>query len=178
MTGIINKQYPIGKFKFPQRIDEESIKSWIHTLEEQPKKLKFICNRLSDEELKYQYRSGGWNIRQIIHHIADSHINSYVRYKWTLTEDTPMIKAYQEDSWATLPDYEAPVEMSLSLLEALHRRWTLLLHMLQPSDYERELIHPANNRHISLGSLTSMYAWHGNHHIAHVELALQEKIIE
>ncbi len=172
------KQYPIGKFKIPKMVDHNSIKSWIKEIEEQPKKLKYICNKLSESELNYQYRTGGWNIRQVIHHLADSHINSYVRYKWTLTEETPLIKAYDEVSWATLPDYEAPVDISLALLEALHRRWTLLLHRMVPSDFERKFIHPETNNQISLGSLTSMYAWHGNHHIAHVELALEEKIVE
>lgn len=172
------RRYPIGKFDVLEEVTSSKIHDWINTIESQPHRLSQISSDLSDKELKYQYRPEGWDIRQVIHHVADSHINSFVRYKWTLTEETPIIKAYDEAAWSQLPDYSAPIEVSLSIFEALHRRWILLLRQMSDSDFKREFIHPETKRHISLGILTSMYAWHGNHHIAHVELALKDKIVD
>ena len=136
-------RYPIGRFEPPPEIDQDQIEKWISDIEALPADLRRTVKGLTDAQLDTRYRPGGWTIRQVIHHLPDSHINSFIRFKWALTEDRPEIKTYFEDRWAELPDYSVtPVATSLDLLKALHRRWVALLRSLTQQDLDREFIHP------------------------------------
>jgi uncharacterized damage-inducible protein DinB len=133
-----------------------------------PAALRAAVAGLSEEQLATPYRPGGWTVRQVVHHLPDSHANAYVRFKLALTEDNPTIKPYLEARWAELPDNAGtPVEVSLGLLEALHRRWVVLLRGMGPEDFARPLTHPEKGR-LSLDQMLALYAWHGRHHVAHV----------
>lgn len=176
MKSMENLKYPIGRYKQPLIIKPATIEKWIAAIEEQPTKFRALVENLTEEELNLPYRPEGWNIRQVIHHVADSHLNSLIRFKWTLTEDNPTIKAYYEDRWATLEDYnQTPIEVSLRLLESLHQRWVVLLKSLTPEQLKRTFVHPESGDTIALDALIGMYAWHGNHHVAHVEQALGKR---
>ncbi len=171
-----NLKFPIGQFKRTFNIKPTHIDNWISTIEGQPAKFRALVENLSAAELDTPYRPGGWTIKQVVHHVVDSHMNSLIRFKWTLTEDNPTIKAYYEDRWATLEDYEqTPVAISLNMLDALHHRWVILLKSLTPAQLKRTFVHPESGDTIPLDALISMYAWHGNHHIAHIELALGKR---
>ena len=131
---------------------------------------------LNEGQLETPYRAGGWTVRQVVHHVADSHLNSYIRFRWTLTEDTPTIKAYDETRWAELPDAKtAPVEVSLKLLESLHVRWVYLLETLDDEAFGRSFIHPETGEAISLERNLALYAWHGRHHCAHITSLRERK---
>lgn len=161
-------RYPIGRFEPPSRIDEDQIERWISDIEALPADLSRTVEGLTDTQLDTPYRPGGWTIRQVVHHLPDSHMNSFIRFKWALTEDRPEIKAYFEDRWAELPDYSvAPVSASLDLLEALHRRWVALLRSLTRQDLDRTFIHPESGP-ANLAETIGSYAWHGRHHLAHI----------
>ena len=163
-------RYPIGKMKLPNVIKSQDIKTWISILEETPERLKYLVRNLNEKQLDTPYREGGWTIRQVLHHLVDSHMNSYIRFKWTLTEEEPVIKAYFEDRWADLPDTkDAPVDLALQALEALHAKWTYLLQGLNPDQLKRCFIHPESNSKVSLEQNIGIYAWHSEHHIAHIE---------
>lgn len=162
-------KYPIGKYSWPEQILTEQLHGWMREISDLPEKLEALVEGFTEEQFNTPYRPEGWTVRQVIHHLVDSHINSFVRYKWTLTEDTPVIKAYHEDLWAQLPDYEAPASVSLVLLKALHIRWSILLQALTEEQLSRAFIHPETGRRINLRSLTGMYAWHSRHHYAHIE---------
>ena len=140
---------------------------WIQEIEELPRLLREAVQDLNNEQLDTPYRVGGWTVRQVVHHLSDSHMNAYIRFRLALTEDHPIIKPYEEARWAELPDYTLPIEISLSLLEALHQRWTTLLHSLSPSDRNKTFIHPDSGE-VSLGENIGIYAWHGRHHLAHI----------
>ncbi|SDO18918.1 YfiT family bacillithiol transferase [Alkalicoccus daliensis] len=159
-------QYPIGRFTQAGYTDDE-INAWIMEIEEIPGQLKEAVGELSDEQLDTPYRPGGWTVRQTVHHIADSHMNSYIRFKLALTEDAPRIKPYEEAKWAELSDSELPVDVSLALLESLHSRWTALLWSLREADLEKTFRHPADGE-VSLGIAIGLYSWHGRHHIAQI----------
>jgi len=163
-------KYPIGKYEKPKRITLETIGRWIDQIEHLPNKLRRVVETLSNEELDMTYRPGGWSIRQVVHHLPDSHINSYIRFRWTLTEEKPTIKAYFEQRWAELPDAkEGNIEISLILLEALHIRWCLLLRSLELEDLNKSFLHPETGKEIRLDENIGLYAWHGNHHLAQIE---------
>lgn len=164
-------RYPIGKFMAPDVIDDRAVQGWIDELERFPADMRAAVERVGAEGLERTYRPGGWTARQVVHHVADSHMHSVVRFKWALTEDLPTIKAYDEQAVAELVDYRAPVASSLALLEALHARWVLLLRGLTREQWEREFVHPESGQRIGLRLQTAIYAWHGKHHRAHVELA-------
>ncbi len=171
-----NLKYPIGRYKRQLVIKPAHIEKWIAAIEAQPAQFRSLVENLSEAELALPYRRGGWTIQQVVHHVVDSHMNSLVRFKWTLTENNPTIKAYYEDRWATLEDYaQTPVSVSLKMLEALHHRWVILLRSLTPEQLERTFVHPESGDTIPLDALIGMYAWHGNHHIAHIELALGKR---
>ena len=171
-----NLKYPIGKFERPATVDAATIQSWIADIESAPILLKNLVEPLSSEDLSLTYRPDGWTIRQVVHHVFDSHVNAYIRFKWALTEDNPTIKAYDEAKWAELPDYErTPVSISMYLLSGLHFRWSTLLRSLTPTELKRTFLHPENGKTYSLEDMVGMYAWHGKHHLAHVELALKGK---
>jgi hypothetical protein len=165
--------YPIGLFEHHGEVSRAQRERWLDQLKTAPQALRDAVAGLGDEQLDTPYRPEGWTVRQVVHHLPDSHINSYVRFKWALTEDTPtLIKPYLEDRWATLPDYTAPVEISLTLLEALHARWLHLLSALPDEAFGRQFQHPESNNATSLAWSLGYYAWHGRHHIAHI-LALR-----
>ncbi len=161
-------KYPIGEFVFDGQINRAVIHRWIDEIEQLPGNLRFVVSKLSEEQLDTPYRSGGWTLRQVVHHIGDSHLNSYIRFKWALTEDTPTIKAYFEDRWAELRDYQlVPVTVSLDFIASLHKKWVILLRALSDADLQREFIHPESGE-TPLAKNIGIYAWHGNHHLAHI----------
>ncbi len=162
-------KYPIGRFKVPRNVTPEMIQKWIDEIEELPSLIQKAVEGLSQEQLDTSYRPDGWTLRQVVHHVADSHINSYIRFKWALTEEMPTIKAYNEQTWATLEDYEAPVDISLALLAALHARWGLLLRSLSAEQLKLKFVHPESGAKIPLDINTALYAWHGKHHLSHLQ---------
>lgn len=161
-------RYPIGKFSFDGVVDAKQREQWISEIATQPSRLREAVAGLSDAQLDTPYRDGGWTVRQVVHHVPDSHMNSYIRFKLALTEDNPTIKPYDETAWAKLADSALPVEVSLRLLEAIHERWVVLLKSLKDTDFEKTFMHPQSGETLSLARTLGLYAWHGNHHIAHV----------
>ena len=161
-------RYPIGKFEWTANPDADQLHRWIDEIADAPARLHSAVRGLSPGQLDTPYRPGGWTVRQLVHHVPDSHMNCYVRFRLALTEQEPAVKSYDEGLWAELPDSRtAPVELSLSLLESLHARWVALLRSLTPADWQRAFRHP------DLGSVTlaltaGSYAWHSRHHTAHV----------
>lgn len=171
-----NLQYPIGHFECPKEITKAQIEEWIEVLESLPKRLTTLVGNLSQEQLETPYRPEGWTVRQVIHHIGDSHHNSYTRFKWTLTEDTPIIKAYEEKEWSKLFDTKsAPIELSLTYIAALHAKLVYLLKGLNDDDLAKQYIHPDGNVAVSVAENIGKYAWHSNHHFAHIEGLLKRK---
>lgn len=166
-------KYPIGKFQKPERITLETVGRWIDEIEHLPHQLRKVVQDLNEEQLNTTYRPGGWTIRQVVHHLADSHINSYIRFRWTLTEEKPIIKAYFEEKWAELDDAKyGNVEISLILLEAVHIRWSLLLRSLKVEELHRSFIHPDSGAEVRLDENIGIYAWHGKHHLEHIKNCL------
>ena len=165
--SVDDARYPIGPFSLERTPTEADREVWIAALEAAPTRLRAAVKGLSDAQLGTPYRKGGWTVRQVVHHLPDSHMNSYVRFKWALTEDAPVIKPYFEDRWAELPDAAAPLEVSLSLLSALHERWTTLLRAMTEADFARTFVHPENGTQTLAESL-ALYAWHSEHHLAHI----------
>lgn len=164
---MVEEKYPIGKFQLEEDITESMTEGWINEIEELPRLLQEAVKDLDNEQLDTPYRSGGWTVRQVVHHLADSHMNAYIRFKLALTEESPLIKPYEEGKWAELPDNKLPVGISLSLLEALHIRWVKLLRSLSPADLEKTFIHP-DLGNVSVGENIGIYAWHSRHHLAHI----------
>jgi hypothetical protein len=168
-------RYPIGKYQAPSNIDAAQRTQWIDIISTLPGELSATVEGLNDQQLDTPYREGGWTVRQLVHHIADSHLNSQIRFRWALTEDTPLIKAYDEKRWAELLDAKRlPVDSSLDLLSGLHRRWTELLRQMTEADFKRRLIHPESGE-LALDWLLGLYAWHGRHHVAHIS-SLRERM--
>lgn len=166
-------RYPIGRFQRPSTVTADERAQWIDAIAEAPARLREAVADLSDDQLDTPYRPGGWTVRQVVHHVPDSHLNSYVRFKWALTEDAPVIKTYDEKAWAELTDARtAPIEQSLALLDALHTRWVAWLRTLEEPDFARTIQHP-EWKAISVDQLLALYAWHGRHHVAHIT-ALRE----
>lgn len=172
MKTLENLKYPIGKFEIPASFNKESIEQWISTIREFPQKIQNEITSLSEAELEQQYRPEGWTIRQVVHHCADSHMNSFIRFKLALTEDIPTIKPYEESIWAELEDSKnLDVNISVNLLFALHQRWVVLLNSFVESDWEKKIRHPETNQLIDLKTNLAIYAWHCNHHFAHIQQA-------
>ena len=162
-------KYPIGKFDRSKEMTPKRRQKCIKTIGRYPKKLKRVVSTLSEEQLNTPYRPDGWTVRQVVNHLADSHINSYIRFRWALTEETPMIKAYDEKSWAELPDAKyGSVKDSLTILKGVHARWFSLLTEMSDMDFKKELSHPDWNSNLSLDTMLSLYTWHCNHHMAHI----------
>ena len=160
-------EYPAGSFIHAEYITDALRLAWISVLSQLPKQLREAVEGLSESQLDTTYRN--WTIRQIVHHIADSHVNSYIRFKWTLTEDTPTIKAYDEGLWSNLAESRTePVTPSLQLLDGLHSRWCQLLATLTPQDYGRAFLHPDTKSIVTLNSALAYYAWHGRHHTGQI----------
>lgn len=168
----MDRRYPIGQFHVEVPISEEHTKKWIEEISQLPEQLTLLVKGLSESELLYTYREGGWTIKQLIHHIADSHLNSYIRFKLALTEENPIIKPYEESEWAKLLDYEMPSQSALDLLAAIHRKWVVLLRSLSAEQLERTFRHPDSGE-VNLKENIGIYAWHGKHHLAHIRLALE-----
>ena len=173
MDALHALKYPIGEFTYPSTpLDASARAACIDAIARTPSEMRALVAGLSDAELDTPYRPGGWTIRQVVHHVADSHMHAYVRMKFAVTEETPLVKAYDEDRWSKLSDAQSgPVSLSLDLLDALHRRWVVFLRNLTEQDFLRTLVHSANGR-LYLYQLLADYAWHGPHHVAHVRNAL------
>jgi len=170
-------RFPIGPFEMPSVVPAEERPALIRRIETTPARLREAVSGLSDAQLDTPYREGGWTIREVVHHVPDSHMNSYVRFKLALTENEPLIRTYDEAAWGRLDDVRStPVEVSLQLLEALHSRWVSLLRSMTEPQWRRTLVHPekmdVNNGRIRLDQMLAMYAWHGDHHVAHAHQAL------
>jgi len=169
-------RYPIGKFSPPSVYSDALLAEWIKILEDLPKRLENMVKDLTEQQLETPYRPEGWTVRQLVHHIADSHHHSYIRFKWGLTEDKPIIKPYREKEWSNLFDAKtAPIQLSLTHLAAVHAKLVYLLRGLSKSDLERTFIHPEGNTETSLMENVGRYVWHGTHHFTHIENLLKRK---
>jgi hypothetical protein len=169
-------KYPIGKFIAPDDYSPDYILNKIEEISSFPERLRKEVLNLSDKQLDTPYRPEGWTVRQVIHHCAESHMNCFIRIKWALTEDKPIIKAYHEDLWAELPDnLTMPIQPTLSLLDGLHFRIAYILKNLSQTELEEAFIHPENNAIISIKQMIGTYAWHGNHHLAHITALKKRK---
>lgn len=161
-------QYPIGPFEAQTNYTEGDREMLIEDIALLPEQLSSAIQDLSEAQLDTPYRAGGWTVRQVCHHLADSHINGYIRLKMALTEEDPTIKPYLEAKWAALPDSNLDPAISLRILEGVHQRWYLLLINLQTKDWSRTYIHPEKGRPVRLDESLHNYAWHGKHHVAHI----------
>lgn len=168
-------KYPIGRYQVEENIDRAAVNRFINEIELLPQRLADAVKGLKPEQLRTPYRPEGWTIQQVVHHIADSHMNSYIRFKLALTEDKPMIKPYDEKLWAELPDSKlTDVGVSLDLIKALHKRWAILLKQLSKEELNKEFLHPESGLK-KLNETICHYAWHGNHHLAHIT-SLKERM--
>jgi uncharacterized damage-inducible protein DinB len=164
----MDPRYPIGKLQWEENLSDERRREMIAQIEETPAKLREAVKGLSAEQVETPYRDGGWTVRQLVHHLADSHLNAYTRFKLALTEDEPTIKTYEQERWAETVDARtAPVEVSLALIEGLHHRWVMFLKGMSPADFARKFNHPEWGP-LTVEKLLGMYAWHGRHHVAHI----------
>ena len=168
-------RYPIGKY-IVQPYTDTLLQQWLSDIKYLPQHLENAILNLDDHQLATPYRDGGWTVKQVVHHVADSHMNAYIRFKLALTEDNPIIKPYNEAAWAEMTDTQkVPINISLTLLHALHTRWSAILEYMSSEDLERTIIHPEDNKQMTLWELLGMYAWHGKHHVAHVT-SLRERM--
>lgn len=166
-------RYPIGKFRMPEAVREEERARFIETIERAPAMLRDVMSGVRPDQLDTPYREGGWTIRQVVHHVPDSHMNAYIRFKLALTEDEPVIKPYNEGAWALLRDtFETPVAASLGLLDSLHQRWVALMRSLTAAEWKKAFVHPEFGSKQRLEQTLALYAWHSEHHVAHVRQAL------
>ena len=165
-------RYPIGHYTAPASFSKELLQNWTEQISTFPTELLATVRDFTPEQLDTPYRPGGWTGRQVVHHLADSHLNAYTRFKLTLTENTPTIKPYQEAEWAELLDSRLPIEPSLHLIGGLHRRWSELLRAFGSAEWERTLYHPEMNRKLPLRWMLGMYDWHCRHHLAHLRLII------
>jgi len=170
MSSQLNSdsKFPIGDFVAPEPINPQDIRGYIAILAALPENMRSAVDGLSRVQIDTPYREGGWTVRQLVHHVADSHLNAYCRTRQALTEDWPEMKPYDEKLWAELADARTlPVEISLEFLEPMHRRWVALFESLQPADWERGYTHPETGR-TTLAKQAAIYAWHSRHHVAHI----------
>lgn len=165
-------KYPIGKFIYKE-YDNNAQQAFIATLQNFPKKITELTKSLTDRQLDTPYRPDGWTVRQVVHHCADSHMNAFIRFKLALTEEKPTVKAYEEQLWAVQPDYNLPILASLSIIEGLHTRWAALLNSMKSVDFEAKYIHPQTGKELDLKFMLPLYAWHCEHHLAHINQALK-----
>lgn len=165
---MTDPRFPIGKFSFDGKLTEQQKASFLDDIEQTPARLRAAVRGLSDQQLDTPYRDGGWTVRQVVHHVPDSHMNAYVRFKLALTEEEPTIRPYMENLWAELPEAKtASIDLSLTLLDSLHKRWTMALRGITPAEWKRSFRHPEIGI-VSLEKNLALYAWHGKHHVAHV----------
>ena len=163
-------RYPIGKFIARDSYSTDELERCIERIENLPREIEKIINSMTIKQLDTPYREGGWTARQVVHHMADSHMNAYIRLKWSLTESTPTIKAYDEKAWAQTPETKLDPVISIELLKALHIKWSALLRRLAPADFQKEFLHPDTKKNMRLDRITAMYAWHGEHHFGHLKI--------
>ena len=169
MSELELLKYPIGRYAPLQEPTEQQRMEWIAQIVALPQQIKQAVYKLNDEQLNTSYRPGGWNLRQVVHHLADSHLNAYTRFKLAITENNPSIRPYDENLWAECEDGKhAPIAVSLDLLESLHQRWVVFLKTLKSSDFDRTYFHPERQKTFDLNYLLGLYAWHGVHHLAHI----------
>ena len=166
-------RFPIGKFDASREVTPELRREFIQTIADLPIKIAEAVKDLNDGQLDTPYRPEGWTVRQTVHHVADSHLNSYCRFKLALTEDKPTIRPYYEDRWAELKDSQLPIDVSLKIIEGVHRRWVVLLDSMTDEDFKRELIHP-DSGDWKLDKFLGLYEWHSKHHTAHI-MKLRER---
>lgn len=167
-------KYPIGKYIPPTIITDEHIQSWIEDLSNLPALIETSTGNLAEAQLETPYRPDGWTVRQVVHHLADSHVNAYTRFRLAMTEDNPSIRPYKEELWAQLPDArDGDIQLSIAILKAIHQRLVVFLKTLKPEDYSRRYFHPEVQKEFTLGFLLGNYAWHGKHHLAHILSALK-----
>lgn len=167
--ALENLRYPIGTYDPPSKLSDRLIAQWVDQLEEFPKNISRLVSSLSREQLDTPYRPEGWTVRQVVHHLADSHHNAYLRFKWALTEESPEIKAYDEKGWAELPDArQGPIALPLDHLDAVHARLVYLLRNLTPAQLSRKYTHPVKDQVLTLKETIGQYVWHGNHHYTHI----------
>jgi hypothetical protein len=170
MSNDEQLRYPVGKFTARDSYSTEELQSFIAKIESLPRDVEKVINSMTVKQLDTPYREGGWTARQVVHHMADSHMNAYIRFKWTLTESTPTIKAYDEKAWAETPETKLDPVISVELLKALHAKWIAMLRRLAPADFQKEFLHPDTKRYMRLDRMTAMYAWHGEHHFGHLKI--------
>ncbi len=163
----VDPRYPVGKFHYDGPYTEAQRQELITTLAELPAKLRAAVSGLNDKQLDTPYRDGGWTVRQTVHHVADSHMNSFIRFRLAITEDNPTIKPYDEARWAEISDAKEPVEVSLTLIDSLHRRMVVMLRDFKPEQWKRTLVHPENGQ-MTLDKVLGIYGWHSKHHVAHI----------
>lgn len=163
-------RFPTGRFTAQESYAPKEVHLNIARIEQIPEKVESLVKRLSPQALDTPYRPGGWTARQVVHHMADSHLNAYIRCKWTLTESTPVIKAYDEKAWAETPETKLDPQISILLLKALHAKWVALLKAISPEDLKKEFIHPDTKKNVPVDRLIALYAWHGEHHLAHLQI--------
>ena len=174
MQDLEQLKFPIGVFNAPTTIDHFTIKQWIASIAAFPSRVEALTKNLTVEQKNWKYRPKGWSIKQVVHHCADSHMNSLIRFKLALTEDSPNIRPYWEDRWAELPDsLDDNLDSTLLLLKGLHQKWVFLLKQLSPHELEREFVHPEHGKRFSLKENIGVYAWHCEHHFAHIEQAIR-----
>jgi hypothetical protein len=163
-------KYPIGRFEAPAEISDKALKGFINDIRYLPSLVEIASQSLDAAQLATPYRPDGWTVSQVIHHLADSHTNALTRFKWALTEENPTIKAYNETAWAELPDVsKTPINISLTLLHALHTRWVNLMEGMTPDQWARTFVHPETGKTLMLRTIAANYSWHGKHHLAHIE---------
>jgi uncharacterized damage-inducible protein DinB len=168
-------RYPIGKYE-PQPFSQQQLHNWLIDIQFLPQHLENAILNLDEQQLHTPYRPEGWTVRQVVHHVADSHSNAYIRFKLGLTEDNPTIKPYDENAWAKMKDtMVVPINVSLTLLHALHTRWMEVLKAIQPEEWNRTVVHPQHGKQMTLWYLLGSYAWHGRHHTAHIT-SLRERM--
>lgn len=164
----IKLRYPVGGYEYTPETDDPRVVIYMNEIKSFPELLKNAISGLSEEQIDTPYRPGGWTVRQLVHHCADSHMNAFIRFKLALTEDIPVIKPYEEAEWAKGEDYKLPVEYSVAVIDNLHKRWGVLLDSLSPADLERRYFHPGHNREFTVKEAVCHYAWHARHHLAHI----------
>jgi hypothetical protein len=164
----VDERYPIGKFVYEKKTDDKQRNLFVLEIELAPLNLREAIKGLSENQIDTPYREGGWTLRQVVHHLPDSHINAFVRFKLALTEDNPTVKTYDEKKWAELRDYSnTPIDVSLNLFDNLHKRWNILIKSMKPDDFQKSYVHPELGK-VDLDWVLAQYAWHGKHHVAHI----------
>jgi len=175
MSNDEHLRYPIGRFNPKETYTTQELNRFIDQIEAAPHKIETEIKSLTVAQLDTPYRPGGWTIRQVLHHIPDSHMNAYIRLKWTLTEDTPTIKAYDEKAWAETPETKLDPGFSIELLKVLHVKWVTVLRKLKAEDFSKSFLHPETKKYVSLARQVATYAWHGEHHLGHIRIVANKK---